>query len=275
MIIQLTNAGAALQAAATAPLVMTSFRLGTGVNYVPDLAQTQLQGTVVYTGLPGLPVYENQNTLKYPLYLGDSLGPLTYGEIGLFYNNTLYAICVFDTLVTKLPLNPVANTGGAVITDFYVPIVSSNYEMYANSAQANTYKVSVLESVAELPQSTTTTTNFFVIRDLPRPFLAYTDRVGEWHFDGWRSQGQKSVVDCDLTSIVLTAAPDFYVTPGMMIQALSGVDFGLCRQVSSVTLNGNGDLVLGLDVPLARPISDGTTIVVLSNVNELFQGGSF
>jgi hypothetical protein len=275
MIIQLTNAGAALQSAATSPLVMTSFRLGTGVNYVPDMGQTQLQGSTVYTGLPGLPVYENQNTLKYPLYMGDNIGPLTYGEIGLFYNNTLYAICVFDTLVTKLPLDSVGNTGGASVTDFYVSIVSANYEMYANSAQANTYKVSVLASVAELPQSTTTTTNLFVIQDIPRPFLAYTDRIGEWHFDGWRSQGVKSVVDCDLTSIVLTASPDFYVTLGMMIQVTSGTDFGLCRQITSVTLDGNGDQVLGLDVPLARPINDSNTVKVLSNVNELFQGGSF
>lgn len=275
MIIQLTNAGAALQDAATSPLVMTSFRLGTGVNYVPDTAQTQLQGSTVYTGLPGLPVYENQNTLKYPLYMGDNIGPVTYGEIGLFYNNTLYAICVFDTLVTKLPLDPVANTGGASVTDFYVTILSANYEMYANSVQANTYKASVLESVAELPQSTTTTTNFFVVRGQPRPFLAYTDRIGEWHFDGWRPQGQKTVVDCDLTSIVLSAAPDFYVKDGMMIQIVSGVDFGLCRQITSVTLDGNGDQVLGLDVPLARPITTGNTVTVLSNVNELFQGGSF
>jgi hypothetical protein len=274
MIIQLTNAGAALQAAATSPLVMTSFKLGTGVNYVPSLSQTQLQGAVVYSGLPGLPVYENQNTLKYPLYLGDNIGPITYGEIGLFYNNTLYAICVFDTLVTKLPLNPVANTGGAVVTDFYVPIVSSNYEMYANTSQANTYKVSVLTSVAELPQSTTATTNFFVIQDLPRPFLAYTDRVGEWHFDGWRPQGQKTINGGGLNSFVLTGT-NFYVTTGMIVQVISGVDFGLCRQISSVTNNGNGDLVVGLDVPLARPVTNGNNVVILSNVNELYQGGSF
>jgi hypothetical protein len=177
--------------------------------------------------------------------------------------------------VTKLPLDPVANTGGASVTDFYVTILSANYEMYANSAQANTYKASVLESVAELPQSISANTNFFVVKGQPHPFLAYTDRVGEWHFDSWRPQGRKTVVDCDLTSVVLTAAPDFYVTPGMMIQALSGVDFGLCRQIDSVTLDGNGDLVLGLDVPLARPLSATTTIGVLSNVNELFQGGSF
>jgi hypothetical protein len=85
----------------------------------------------------------------------------------------------------------------------------------------------------------------------------------------------KSVVDCDLTSIVLTASPDFYVTLGMMIQVTSGTDFGLCRQITSVTLDGNGDQVLGLDVPLARPINDSNTVKVLSNVNELFQGGSF
>jgi hypothetical protein len=138
MIIQLTDAGAALQAAATSPLTMTSFRLGTGSNYVPDPSQTALVGTTVYTGLPGHPLLENQNTLKYPLYIGDSVGPITYGEIGLFYNNTLYAICVYEVLLTKLPLDPVQNVGGASVTDFYVPIVSDNYEMYANTTQANT-----------------------------------------------------------------------------------------------------------------------------------------
>lgn len=276
MIVQLTDAGAALQAVATSPLVMTSFVLGTGVNYVPNTAQTALQGTPVYTGLPGTPTYHNQNTLKYPLYLGSSLGPFTYGEIGLFYNATLYAICVFDTLVTKTPLDPVANTGGSVVTDFYVPIVSTNYEMYANTVQSNTYKVSVLSSVAELPYSTSTTTNIFVIQNLPRPFLAFTDRVGEWNFTDARSQGTKTVMaGSDLTSLVLSASPNFYVTPKMIIQIISGQDFGLCRQVTSVNMNGNGDLVIGLDAPLARPITPGEQVAVISSTNELFSGGSF
>ena len=51
-------------------------------------------------------------------------------------------------LVTKLPLDVNANTGGAFLTEIYVPIVSANYEMYANTTQANTYKASVLASVA-------------------------------------------------------------------------------------------------------------------------------
>lgn len=275
MIIQITNAGAALQAAATSPLTMTSFRLGSGSNYVPSASQTALQGTTVYTGLPGAPVQENQNTLKYPIYLGASLGPLTYGEIGLYYNNTLFAICVFELLVTKLPLDPVANTGGAVLTDFYVPIVSTNYEMYADTVQANTYKASVLTSVAALPYSTTTTTNFFVIQGQPRPFLAFTDRVGEWNFSDWRPQGKKTVVSGDLTSLVLTANPDFYTTEKMIIQVTSGQDFGLCRQLTSVTVNGSGNLVVGLDVPLARAITAGAEVTIFSSTNELFQGGTF
>lgn len=275
MIIQMTDAGAALQAAATSPLTMTSFRLGTGVNYVPSASQTSLQGAIVYTGLPGNPIYENQNTLKYPIYLGDSIGPVTYGEIGLYYNNTLYAVCVYEVLVTKYPLDPVTNTGGAIVTDFYVPIVSTNYEMYADTTQANTYKASVLSSVAALPYSTTTTTNFFVIQGQPRPFLAFTDRVGEWNFSDWRPQGKKEVLGGDLTTLVVDKTPDFYVTDKMIVQATSGQDFGLCRQLKTVTLNGNGDLVLGLDVPLARNISVGEEVTIFSSTNELFQGGTF
>lgn len=275
MIVQITNQGAILQAAATAPLVMTSFVLGAGVNYVPDPTQVNIQGNAVYTGLPGLPVIANQNTIKYPLYLGDNLGPFTYGEVGLFYNSTLYAICVFDTLVTKNPLNPVTHTGGAVVTDIYVPIVSSNYEMYANNVQANAFKASVLSSVAELPYSQTTTNNLFVIQDLPKAFLAYTDRVGEWHFDGWRTQGKKNLVSGDLNTLVLEPTPDFYVQDKMMIQVMSGQDFGLCREIASVTLDGSGNQVVGLTVPLSRAITAGTEISVLSSTNDLFQGGSF
>jgi hypothetical protein len=275
MIIQLTDAGAALQAAATSPLTMTSFRLGTGSNYVPDPSQTALVGTTVYTGLPGHPLLENQNTLKYPLYIGDSVGPITYGEIGLFYNNTLYAICVYEVLLTKLPLDPVQNVGGASVTDFYVPIVSDNYEMYANTTQANTYKASVLASVADLPYSTSTTTNFFVIQGQPRPFLAFTDRVGEWNFSDWRAQGDKAVLGGDLSTLIIARAPDFYVTEKMIVQVTSGQDFGLCRQTTSVTTNGNNDLVIGLDRPLGRHISVGEKVTIFSNTNELFFGGSF
>lgn len=275
MIVQLTNAGAALQALATAPLVMTSFSLGTGYNYTPDVAQTSLQGSVVYSNLPGLPVYDNQNMVKYPIYMGDSIGPITYGEIGLYHNATLFAVCVFDTLVTKNPLDAVANTGGSVVTDMYVPLASSNYEMYANTVQANTYKASVLKSVAELPNSRTTTTNFFVVQNQPKPFLAYTDRVGEWHFDGWRPQGTKSIISSDLQTLVVPVNPDFYVTPGMIVQATSGQDFGTCRHIKTVSYNGNGNKVLGLDAPLGRPLTPNTTVVILSNIHELFQGGSF
>lgn len=275
MIVQITNQGTVLQEAATAPLVMTSFVLGAGFNYVPDQAQNALHGNTVYTGLPGLPVIANQNTIKYPLYLGDTLGPFTYGEIGLFYNTTLYAVCVFDTLVTKNPLDPIAHTGGAVVNDLYVPIVSTNYEMYANNAQANAFKASVLSSVAELPYSRTTTTNLFVIQALPKAFLAYTDRVGEWHFDGWRTQGVKTVVSGDLNTLVVNQNPNFYIREMMMVQVMSGQDFGLCREIASVSLDGNGDLVLGLTVPLPRSITAGTQLTVLSSTNELFQGGTF
>lgn len=275
MIVQLTNAGAALQASATSPLVMTSFALGTGYNYVPDAAQVALQGSTVYSNLPGLPVYDNQNMVKYPIYLGDSIGPITYGEIGLFHNATLFAICVFETLVTKNPLDAVANTGGSVVTDMYVPLASANYEMYANTVQANTYKASVLKSVAELPNSRTTTTNLFVIQNIPKPFLAYTDRIGEWHFDGWRPQGVKTVMSSDIHTLIVPVAPNFYITPGMMIQATSGQDFGTCRHVKTLSTNGGGNLVIGLDAPLGRPLTPGTTVTILSNIHEVFQGGSF
>lgn len=275
MTVQITNAGAALQAAATAPLVMTSFVLGSGVNYTPDPAQTALHGTTVYTGLPGLPSIENQNTLKYPVQLGNTSGPFQFGEIGLYYNATLFAVCVFDSLVTKLPLDVNANTGGAFLTDVYVPIVSTNYEMYANTTQANTYKASVLASVAELPYSREALTNFFVVQGIPKPFLAYTDRVGEWHFDGYRSQGTATVVAGDLNTLVVAPATNFYLTPNMLVQVISGADFGLCRQIETVSLDGNNNYVLGLDVPLARTITLSENVRILSSTNELFQGGSF
>lgn len=275
MIVQLTSAGAALQAAATAPLVMTSFALGTAYNYVPSTSQTGLQGATVYSNVPGLPVYDNQNMVKYPIYLGDTLGPMTYGEIGLFYNATLYAICVFDTPVTKNPLDPVLNTGGAYLTDMYVPLASTNYEMYANSVQANTYKASVLRAVAELPTPSETTTNLFVVQNLPKPFLAYTDRIGEWVFDGWRTQGERLVTSSTISVLVIPSTPDFYVTVGMIVQAMSGQDFGTCRQIKTLTNDGSGNTVIGLDAPLGRPLTVGTTVAILSNIHEVYQGGSF
>jgi glycine/serine hydroxymethyltransferase len=105
--------------------------------------------------------------------------------------------------------------------------------------------------------------------------LAFTDRVGEWNFSDWRAQGDKAVLGGDLSTLIIARAPDFYVTEKMIVQVTSGQDFGLCRQTTSVTTNGNNDLVIGLDRPLGRHISVGEKVTIFSNTNELFFGGSF
>ncbi|MGF3930157.1 phage tail protein, partial [Staphylococcus aureus] len=91
MFIQLTNAGKAIIAAATGPIKITSFKLGSAYGYIPQATDTNIHGTTIYEGIPSDPFVVNPNVVKYGAYLDYNLGPFDFGEIGYFVGNTLFA----------------------------------------------------------------------------------------------------------------------------------------------------------------------------------------
>src|ERR1700748_1486315 len=125
MQVQLTNAGAALIAANTGPVIVTSFQLGTAFGYIPLPTDTEIRGTLVYTGVPSSPSAVNPNVVRYSSYLDFDIGPFTFGEIGLFVGTTLFALATGDAVVSKLALSD--GGGNSIRIDEFLSVVGTNY----------------------------------------------------------------------------------------------------------------------------------------------------
>jgi len=264
--IQITDAGLALMQSAVEPIVLTSFKLGTGVNYIPTGGQTALQGSIVYTGVPGAPEIQDGNTALYPILLAADIGPYTFGEVGYYYNTTLFAVLVFEHTITKSPLDEVAGTGGPIVIDAFLPMVGANYQMWANVAQSNTNRASVVSGPEGLPYSVNSNPNLYIVQAVgsAKPFLAYTDRQGLWNFDAWNEQLSTSTLHSSTTAITIDPTDWATVTYGgsdtVIMQVGTGQNAAVCRYVTAVSADGSGNTVLTLNAPMTRALVDGTVV---------------
>lgn len=269
MLTQITDFGVTLMQTATAPIVLTSYKLGSAFDYVPSPTQTDINGVEIFAGIPANPVIETSNFVKYYIELNNELGPFQFGEIALFYGAQLFAIAVLDSPLEKKPLDVNTNTGGAIVIDFNVPSIGQNYQMWSNVAQANTIKVSVVGGPEELPQIVGTAPNMYVVDSTSgvKPFLAYTDRGGLWTFDTYSSIGQASAVSASQNSVTISGSDATALeiqsgnVVGLMVQAASGLGYASVRWVTQATLNGgNGSMTLSLNAPWYSNIGLGDTM---------------
>jgi hypothetical protein len=271
MIIQLTAAGQALLEASTGPVIITSFQLGSGFNYIPQASDTALHGTLIYTGTPTQPLAVSGNIVKYSGYLDYPLGPFSFGEMGLFVGTTLFALAANQVLIPKVALTS-TSVGNAIRLDSYVSVVGTNYEMFLDLAEtSNSFRVAVLGSVDQLPQPQNATPNVYTISGATSQqsaFFAYTDRAGLWSFDAYAyaNQAQATVVGFDSQSVTIAIAD--YV-PGMspayfgaaILEFSTGALYGLCRYIQTAVISG-GNVTLGFASPLAiQPVVGDKFIV--------------
>ena len=269
MLVQLTDAGAALMAVATAPIVLTSYQLGTAYGYVPATDQGSVQGSLLYAGTPAAPVVENANVIKYSVSLADNLGPLSFGEIMLYKDATPFAVCVLDALIDKIPLDPNTRTGGALVIDVYLPMIGGNYEMWANTAQSNTLKISTVMGPEALPQPINAVPNLYVVQSPnsnAEAFLAFTDRAGKWNFTSYALIGNVSLAAADMRTISIPESQVSGLTVpymgSLMMQFTQGRQFGTVRYITAIESDGSGNSLMTLNAPLAAipSLSDAVEI---------------
>jgi len=279
--IQITDAGVAIMQAATAPVVLTSYRLGTGFGYIPTSGQTALQGSTVFTGTPGAPVVKDANTVLYPSQVPSNAGTFQFGEVGYYYGSTLFAILVCDTLITKTPLDPQTNQGGPIIIDAFIPMVGGNYQMWANISESNTNKVSVASGPEGLPYSVNALPNIWIVNAVgaAKSFLAYTDRQGLWSFDTYNEALESHATGSTTTAIKLDAsiwaASNLTYTGlgSLLIQCASGTNAAASRYVVSALEDNSGNIVLSLNAPLTKPCNVGDFIKVYVPTADAIQSG--
>lgn len=105
MIFTITNAGllAANQAQAGGPKInITTFKVGSAVNYSPQLTDTDLHGTVLFSQAVNGYAVLSAHEVEYTLTLDDSVGDFQFGEIGIYLEDgTLFALASLTEMQTK------------------------------------------------------------------------------------------------------------------------------------------------------------------------------
>lgn len=272
MLVQLTNAGAALITANTGPIQVSTFKLGSAFGYIPSPTDTNIHGTLIYTGSPSQYFVVNANVVKYSAYLDYNLGPFNFGEIGIYTSTgVLFALATGDQLIAKTPIGS-GDTGNSIRLDLYLSMVGTNYEMWLDYAEtSNQFQMAILGSVDQLPPPQTAVPNAYIITGASAgqsAYQAYTDRLGLWNFDAYAYANQVSATVTGFDSQSVTIALSEYVT-GMspeylgqvIVEFSTGALYGICRYVSSAVISG-GSVTLGFDNPLMQTPILGDKFVV-------------
>lgn len=272
MLVQLTNAGAALLAANSGPIELSTFKLGSAYGYIPDPTDSNIHGSLIYTGAPSSFLVINANVFKYSVYLDYDLGPFQFGELGLYTESgVLFALASNSVLLTKEPEAAGVFSGNSIRLDIYLSIVGQNYAMWLDYASSsNNFQMAVLQSVDSLPQPQNATPNAYIVTGATSEqsaFMAYTSQTGLWNFDCYQYANQAAATVTAFTPNSITISQSQYV-PGMtpaylgatIIEFSSGALYGICRYVSNTTLSG-GNAILTFDNPLLLTPKIGDTVV--------------
>lgn len=273
MLVQITTAGAAaLTANGGIPLPMANGKFGSGVNYIPNPAQTDIQGTEVASQVPLGPQMVNNNVVRYSMFLDINVGPYDFGEIGLFLQDgTLFAISTATELISKLPVGP--GDGNTISVDLYLNSNNLNYAAWLELSDTSDYlNVPRIGSVDLLPPSSQAIPNLYVVQpSTPQqtPFLAYSDQAVLWSFDKYEFsttiQNQYSIVSATNTSVVIDNA--FYnavLVPAFVgdkvLQFNSGAAYGICRNIATV-IQGATTTTISFSAMAVPPLAGDTFLL--------------
>jgi len=270
MLIQLTDAGAALIAASTEPIQLTSFKLGSDSGYIPLPSDTDIRGNLIYNGVPSSPSVVSANVVRYSIYLDYDIGPIEFGEAGFFVNNILFALAVSSEPISKTS----GDTGSSLRLDAYLSVVGTNYEMWLDYAESNNqFQMSILGSVDQLPSPQNSTPNVYIISGRTSgqsAFQAYTDRLGLWNFDAYQYANRATATVVEFASSSVTINLSDYIegmSPSyigeVILQFVTGVLYGTCRYVSNAVISGN-NATLSFENPLMMLPITGDQFVIFS-----------
>jgi hypothetical protein len=277
MIIQLTDAGVALLTSTGQPFVISEYKLGSGVNYTPELDQTDIQGTLVYSSNMAAPEMVSGNLTRYSAIQDRSTGNYQFGEMGMFVGTTMVAIGVADALITKTKTTTGLD-GNFLRIDAYLSMVGVNYSMWSNFGDSsNDFAAPSIQNVDQLLPTNQSVPNLYIVGAVSanqEAFMAYSDRNGLWMFDAYKYSSTightYTVVAANSVSVTIadaTLAPD--LTPiifgDRIIEFITGQDYSICRNVQTVTANQSANtVVLGFGTPLAIVPAVGDKFIVFN-----------
>ena len=240
----ITNVGlSAAQAAQAAGLKIqiTSFSVGSGVNYLPAVTDTALHGTILYTQPVNFYEIISPTQINYILIMDDTVGNFSYGEVGLYLaDGTLFALGARTTLNSKSKTTG-SNAGDVIRID--AALVLSNVDpatIYFPIYQTVNAKLPELAGPHLLTPPAVSNSNAFIVHkgtDFGRDTIATAVGVHEWDFSNYDRvfSGQTTVNGSGYTT-----APTVVFTGGSPTRPASGTATVSNGSVIALTLTDSG-----------------------------------
>lgn len=256
----LTTAGRNLVSANPAqPIEVDLYRLGDSFNYIPSVTDTGLHGTTVAFGTPSKPFIISPNLVRYSIALDRSMPTTTFGEVGLYVNNVLFALASFTT--PQIKNGPSGGKDGVFWSiDAYIPSSGTNYDAYAGVTNStNVLNISSVSSVEQLPNAIGAYPNLYSMRspDSNGDVIAFSNNAR------WQILGYDALVA--LNQLITSGTTVSCVGPGgpspaypgeLVIQFLTGANAGICRVVTGYLSAGNQ---YQWTTPLTQPLMPNDT----------------
>jgi hypothetical protein len=245
MLLQLTDAGRALIDSDPIGVVITRCDFGNGFNYALPSNPTGLTGTLTYSGnVAWEPVVVDANTLRYSLFMAAALPSFSFGEFALYNFTTLVGVAVNSVIINKIGPGS-GNSGEDMRLECYIGTTTGQNYAVVDTVASRMTNVFPRFSVPDyLVPPSLNENNVYLIygtRETDVPYLAFSDPTGKWGFSGKPVKYYEGVVSAFGTyGIEYSTLTGVYVGDDteLVIQFVSGVARGYCRQVTAMTLDG-------------------------------------
>lgn len=270
MQLQITDFGVGVLNAAGGPVALEGFKLGTAYNYVALTNEPDIRGSMVFAGEVSPALAVNANVVKYSCYLDYDIGDFNFGEVGFYYQGSLFAIGVDSKLISKIRNG--LSEGNSIRIDAFLTFVGANYGMWVDVAETkNEFRMASLHSPDQLPPSSEAVPNAYIISgadSTQAAFIAYTDRNGLWTFDAYQfaTANTATIVSFDNKSVTINVAdllpsmvPSYFGE--VILQFATGDIYSTCRYVKTTVTSGSV-VTLGFDTTLAMLPSAGDKVTI-------------
>lgn len=254
-----------------------TFKLGSGVGYVPTRTQTALQGTILYQAPITDVIKTGPRTLEYLVILPSTVGTFDFGEIGLYTENgSLVHVTTFPNLHTKLA-DSGADIGNELVYRIPVNFAADGANVNIQTANVSVGRLGEVASFNALDRAAAATTNAYLIPNVlayPDPTIAFSPQGStRWFFSNYRRNYLGVPIVAVGTGWVDIAPRDLITVQNagdIIFQLISGPNEGRVRAITSVTSGAGGNLRLNYSDALTQ-IAVGNTLEILTNINRFIE----
>lgn len=167
-------------------VVIPQFRIGSAYDYTPAISDTNLRGALLYTGTTSNFYVDALGQIHYTCWMNETVGPFTYGEIGLYLEDgTLFALGALTELQVKTATSS-GSRGNVISFDTIIDIDNGQATITTVVNDIAEAKLLAIAGVHQLLPPLTSPSNAYLIEetdDYGNNMLAYRASDTAWNFN--------------------------------------------------------------------------------------------